>query len=165
MAYLSNASLYKRLKFIFERVMNFQVLSAGNANPDYGQYNIGPTSSAQYYEGTAFSDVHDDGTTACGQAQAMPAVVSHFTKISDLEGPDGKYNDGKSIEQGSVVLLQNFAAIVPGYVEKSGSPTHVPLAVAGATMVRFESGGGRQRGNFPRTATLCKAGGSNNKRR
>ena len=56
--------------------MNFEVLSVNSADPGYGQYNVGPTSGAQYYDGKAFVDSHDDGTTYCGQAQSMPAVVS-----------------------------------------------------------------------------------------
>ena len=117
--------------------MNFEVLAVPNADPGYGQYNVGPTTGAQYYEGTSFTDVHDDGTTSCGQAQSMPAVVSHFAQLSSLKGPEGEsYEDDKPIEQGSVVLFKNFAAVVPSYVEKSRGPTHVPLAVAGTTMVK-----------------------------
>ena len=138
--------------------MNFQVLSAGASDPGYGQYNVGPTSGAQYYDGRAFTDVHDDGTTYCGQAQAMPAVVSlkYEHKTGNLVKDQAKYAPSLSkdtqplncYELGSVIMQEKTPFVVTSYVEVPTATAYpknifIPVAVTGATMVesKFIRGG------------------------
>lgn len=128
--------------------MNFEVLSVSSADPGYGQYNVGPTSGAQYYDGKAFVDSHDDGTTYCGQAQSMPAVVSlklssndvKTVKIPDVQITNSGQKTQIPIELGTVIMQENTPFVVTSFVETK-TPSYgskdifIPVAVTGATMV------------------------------
>lgn len=129
--------------------MNFEVLSVNSADPGYGQYNVGPTSGAQYYDGKAFVDSHDDGTTYCGQAQSMPAVVSlkldsNTARTVATPVPQISNNPTRSpdtIELGTVIMQENTPFVVTSFVETPLAPAYgsknvfVPIAVTGTTMV------------------------------
>ena len=129
--------------------MNFEVLSVTSADPGYGQYNVGPTSGAQYYDGKAFVDSHDDGTTYCGQAQSMPAVVSlklNRSDAQDINTPKDQSgatapSQRKSIELGTVIMQEQTPFVVTSFVDTPSPQTYnnqdvfVPIAVTGATMV------------------------------
>ena len=136
--------------------MNFEVLSVPSADPGYGSYNIGPAQGSQSYEGRSFTDVHDDGTAYCGEAQAMPAVVSiqYTGTAANIKSPDDlslrKRNDRagqtfqnkKGIPLGAVIMQEKTPFVVPSYIDftrkmqSGGTDTiFIPIAVTGATMV------------------------------
>lgn len=123
--------------------MEFQVLSVSGANPSYGTYNPGPTTS-QLYTGDEFTDYHEDGTSHCAQAQAMPAVVALRMKFKDLEdGTGAAMTTEKGLPAGTVLKIGSTGFPVTSYVENpdvaaGDKETYIPVACSGATMVRCD---------------------------
>ena len=118
--------------------MNFEVLSTGGVNAGYGQYNPGPSLGQGSYDGQEFMDYHEDGTSHCAQAQAMPAVVGLRRKFDNTIFADGiGATSFKAIEMGRVIREGNSAFVVTGYVENPGGQkeVYIPVAVSGTTMV------------------------------
>lgn len=120
--------------------MNFEVFSVSGADPSYGAYNVGPTTS-QFYTGEEFTDYGEDGTSHCAQAQAMPAVVPMKMKWKDLRNRDNTtLLTTKGIHAGTVLKMGDSAFVVTSYVEKPANKktAYIPIAVSGATMVDRE---------------------------
>ena len=118
--------------------MNFEVLSTGGVNAGYGQYNPGPSLGQRSYDGQEFMDYHEDGTSHCAQAQAMPAVVGLRRKFDNMILADGNDTTGlKALEMGRVIREGDSAFVVTGYVENPGGQkeVYIPVAVSGTTMV------------------------------
>lgn len=105
----------------------------------YGTFNPGPT-SADY--GRGFTNLSAAGIPSCGDAQAVPAVVSLKLTWDEIQWPGG--NERKSLETGDVVEISlerdTTVVICAGHVPKppNGQSTHVPVAVSGVIEVSTE---------------------------
>lgn len=100
-------------------------------NPAYGTFNPGPTSGSY---GHGFNNL-SAGIPGCGEAQAMPVVVSYQMSWSNLITPG---TNAKSLVAGDVVTASchggTITFICAGHVPVAAE-VHVPIVASGTIEV------------------------------